>query len=161
MMMKNPKQITLDEFDKRLLRAVQRDGSLTHAQLAEVVHLSPSQCARRLERLRKDGYLAQTVTLLDRERLGLHVLAHVMVSVRSHDHSANEAFYAFVRDAPEVLECFAQTGDIDLLLRVAVGGLEELADFIDRLIESTGGVAALKSCIVLRAIKTTNQLMVR
>ncbi|HBV11519.1 MAG TPA: Lrp/AsnC family transcriptional regulator, partial [Brevundimonas sp.] len=57
MTMKNHKQITLDEFDKRLLRAVQRDGSLTHAQLAEVVHLSPSQCARRLERLRKDGYL--------------------------------------------------------------------------------------------------------
>lgn len=161
MMIKNFTSASLDEFDKRLLRAVQRDGALTHAQLAEVVLLSPSQCARRLDRLRKEGYFTRTVTLLDRERLGLNVLAHVMVSVRSHDHSGNEAFHTFVRDAPEVLECFAQSGDIDLLLRVAVGSLEELADFIDRLIASTGGVATLKSSIVLRAIKTTNQLMVR
>ncbi|WP_291692998.1 Lrp/AsnC family transcriptional regulator [Bradyrhizobium sp.] len=152
--------MSLDAFDIRILRAIQRAGDLTHAQLAEQVHLSASQCARRLERLRQSGYIDRTVTLLNRERLGLAVLAHVLVSLREHQGAQNQAFRQFVIDAPEVLECYMQSGDIDLILKVAVRDLEGLGDFIDRLIAVTGGLAALRSCIVLRSIKTANELVV-
>ena len=150
----------MDEFDIRILRAIQRSGDLTQAQLAEKVHLSASQCARRLERLRCEGYIGHTVTLLDREKLGLTVLAHLLISLREHQREQNEAFRRFVMDAPEVLECHMQSGEIDLLLKVAVRDLDALADFIDRLIGVTGGLAALRSSIVLRSIKTSNEFAV-
>jgi Lrp/AsnC family transcriptional regulator, leucine-responsive regulatory protein len=152
--------VPLDDFDIRILRAIQRSGDLTQAQLAEKAHLSASQCARRLERLRQKGYIDRTVTLLNRERLGLAVLAHVLVSLREHQGEQNEAFRSFIMDAPEVLECHMQSGDIDLILKVAVRDLRALADFIDRLIAVTGGLAALRSSIVLRSIKTANELAV-
>lgn len=153
-------ETALDKFDCQILRAVQRRGDLTHAQLAEQVHLSASQCARRLERLRQAGYIDRIVTLLDRERLGLSVLAHILVSLQTHDGARNEAFYTFVREAPEVLECYMQSGDVDLLLKIAIRDLSALADFIDRLIAATGGLAGLRSYIVLRSIKTTNELAI-
>lgn len=150
----------LDAYDLRLLRAIQREASLTHAKLAESVHLSASQCARRLDRLRADGYVERAVTMLSRERLGLSVLAHVLVSLREHTRERNDAFQRFVLETPEVLECYMQSGEVDLILKVAVRDLAALADFIDRLISVTGGVTALKSSIVLRAIKATTEMPV-
>lgn len=150
----------LDPFDVRLLRTIQRDGDLTNAQLSAQVHLSPSQCARRLDRLRQAGFIERTVTVLNRDRLGLSILAYVLVSLREHEQAQNEAFRRFVIAAPEVLECHMQTGDIDLILKVALRDLDAFAEFLDRLIAATGGLAALKSSIVLRSIKSGNELPV-
>jgi len=150
----------LDRFDLRILRAVQRDGDLTQAKLAEIVHLSASQCARRLDRLRAEGYIEQTIAVLNRERLGLSILAHVFVGLREHSRDGNNTLQSFIRDTPEILECYMQSGDVDLLLKVVVHDLAELADLIDRIIGVTGGANAIRSSIVLRTIKVTNELPV-
>ena len=147
----------MDIFDQRILESVQERADLTHAELADRVHLSPSQCARRLGRLRDEGYIERTVAVLDRKRLGIDVLAHVLISLQAHEGSRNDAFKAFVDDAPEVLECYMQSGDADMLMKVAVTNLEALAGFIDRLIAVSGGLATLRSYIVLRPIKTGNR----
>ncbi|TIP37739.1 Lrp/AsnC ligand binding domain-containing protein, partial [Mesorhizobium sp.] len=73
-----------------------------------------------------------------------------------HEGAQNDAFRRFINDAPEVLESYMQSGDADLLMKVAVRDLEALAEFIDRLIKVSGGLAALRSYIVLRSIKTSN-----
>lgn len=148
----------LDAFDLRLLAAVQRDGDLTHAELAERVHLSPTQCARRLHRLRAEGYLRKMVAILDPGRLGLAVMAHTLVGLRSHDAATNAAFRDFVFRAEEVVECWSQTGDADFLMKILVRDLAHLADFIDRLIAATGGLATLRSSIVLRELKSTTEI---
>ena len=153
--------MTLNSYDLRLLNAIQRDASHTNAKLAEHVHLSASQCARRLDRVRSDGYIERTVAILSRERLGLAILAHIMVGLREHTREQNDAFQQWVRDTPQVLECFMQSGEVDLILKVAVRDLGELADLIDRLIAITGGVNALKSSIVLREIKSGYELPIR
>ncbi len=147
----------MDVYDKRILASVQERADLTHAELAERVHLSPSQCARRLERLRAAGYIERTVAILNRERLGLDVLAHVLISLQVHEGVRNDAFRHFIDEAPEVLECYMQSGDADLLMKVAVPTLEALAAFIDRLIGLSGGLATLRSYIVLRSLKTGNR----
>lgn len=147
----------MDAYDQRILRSIQEAADRTHAELAERVHLSPSQCARRLDRLRAAGYIERTVAILNRERLGLDVLAHVLISLQAHESAQNDAFRRFIDDAPEVLECYMQSGDADLLLKVAVLDLEALASFIDCLIKVSGGLAGLRSYIVLRPLKTGNR----
>jgi Lrp/AsnC family leucine-responsive transcriptional regulator len=147
----------MDAFDRRILQAVQERADVTHAELAERVHLSPSQCARRLDRLRSAGYIDRTISVLNRERLGLSVLAHVLISLQSHVGAQNEAFRNFVELEPGVLECYMQSGDVDFLMKVAVRDLDALANFINDLIKVTGGLAALRSYIVLRPIKTGNR----
>ena len=55
----------LDEIDLRILRAMQGDGKLTIAEIAERVGLSQSPCSRRIAKLESDGIIRGRQTLLD------------------------------------------------------------------------------------------------
>jgi DNA-binding Lrp family transcriptional regulator len=147
-----------DQFDVKLLSLLQRGAEMTHAELSQHVHLSPTQCARRLEKLRKDGYISNLVAVLNPEKLGLRVQAHTLVSLGQHTEEKNEQFRRFIESAPEVLECYAQTGESDLIMKVVATDLDHLGDFLDRMIRISGGLASVKSCIVLKTIKKTNAL---
>ncbi|MGI9169262.1 MAG: Lrp/AsnC family transcriptional regulator, partial [Caulobacteraceae bacterium] len=82
----------LDEFDLRLLAAVQRDGAMTQAELGRRAHLSGSQCSRRLQRLAAAGVIDHYAALLDPRALGLGVTVYVSVSLRSHSDDDIKAF---------------------------------------------------------------------
>ncbi len=148
----------LDAFDLKILAALQRQGDLSHVQLATLVHLSATQCARRLQRLRAEGHIRRVVAILDPARMGVGVMAHTMVGLRSHDAAANAAFRDFVSRADEVVECWSQTGDADFLMKILVRDLAHLSDVLDRLIAVTGGLASLRSSIVLKELKATTEI---
>ena len=63
--------MTLDEIDRRILRALQRNGRMSNADLSEEVHLSPSACHRRVQRMEKEGYIKDYVAQLDARKLGV------------------------------------------------------------------------------------------
>src|SRR5262245_16723771 len=76
--------IELDEFDFRLLGALQADGRLTNQELAERVGLSASQCSRRRARLEESGIIRGYHADLSPEPLGLGVLVFVHVTLSTH-----------------------------------------------------------------------------
>ena len=145
--------VELDRTDLQLLAALQAEGRLTNAELAERVHLSPSACLRRVQRLERDGVIAGYAARVDPERLGLGLQAFVRVQLARHDAAAVAAFTAFVEQWEEVVACHALTGDMDYLLQVAVRDLEHFSRFLlDRLLAG-GQVADVNSSFVLRAVK--------
>ena len=74
--------------------------------------------------------------------------------------NCGEAFEQFVARAPEILECYAQTGDADVIMKIRVRDLDALRDFLDQLLRATGGLASLRSSIVLKTLKEGNNLSV-
>ena len=143
----------LDRIDLLLLGELQRDGRQANAELAERVHLSPSACLRRVQRLERDGVIAGYRAELDPERIGLGLQAFVRVQLRQHDPGTVDAFAAFVNAWDEVVACHALTGDMDYLLQVAVRDLEHFSRFLlDRLL-GQAGVADVNSSFVLRTVK--------
>ena len=148
----------LDEFDIRLLAAVQADSEMTQAELSEKVNLSPTQCARRLDRLRKENYVERAVAILNPAQLGFKVVAHTAVRLNAHTEEGNRQLLRFIESAPEILECYSQTGDADFLMKIVVRDLDQLSAFVDRMIRSTGGLASIRSAIVLKTIKNTTEL---
>ena len=143
----------LDRTDLQLLAALQSDGRLTNAELAERVHLSPSACLRRVQRLQRDGVVAGYAARVDPERLGLGLQAFVRVQLARHDAAAIAAFTGLVEQWDEVIACHALTGDMDYLLHVAVRDLEHFSRFLlDRLLNDAG-VADVNSSFVLRTVK--------
>ena len=145
--------IDLDRTDLQLLAALQGEGRLTNAELAERVHLSPSACLRRVQRLERDGVIAGYAARVDAERLGLGLQAFVRVQLARHDAASIDAFSAFVEQWEEVVACHALTGDMDYLLHVAVRDLEHFSRFLlDRLL-AQAGVADVNSSFVLRTVK--------
>ena len=145
--------IDLDRTDLLLLAALQHEGRLTNAELAERVHLSPSACLRRVQRLERDRVIAGYRAQVDPARLGLDLEAFVRVQLSHHDRAAVEAFAVAVNAWDEVVACHALTGDMDYLLHVMVRDLEHFSRFLlDRLL-GQAGVADVNSSFVLRTVK--------
>lgn len=74
----------LDQFDIKLLAALQQDSEVTQSELSQKINLSATQCARRLERLRNEQYIQSVVAILNPAKLGFSVVAHTLVSLRAH-----------------------------------------------------------------------------
>lgn len=148
----------LDAFDVKILALLQSQGDLSQIELSERVHLSASQCARRIARLKQDQFIARFVAVLNPQKLGLTIWAHSHVSLRLHEDAANQKFRRFIKLRPEVTECYAQTGEADYFLKICVRDLIALNEILNDIIAATGGVAALRTSIVLEEIKRTTEL---
>ncbi|MCF7223627.1 Lrp/AsnC family transcriptional regulator [Marilutibacter chinensis] len=143
----------LDRTDLLILAELQRSGRQSNAELAERVHLSPSACLRRVQRLEREGVIAGYRAEVDPERLGLGLQAFVRVQLADHGADAISAFSRFVNDWDEVVACHALTGDMDYLLHIAVQDLDHFSRFLlDRLLNQSG-VADVNSSFVLRTVK--------
>ena len=157
-MIKNLKNIMLDNIDKAALRALQTDGKLTNVDLAKHIHLSPPATHARLRRLEKDGYIRQYTAIVNREKAGYDLLCFVHVSLQIHQVEQVEKFRKLVRQMPEVLECHHITGEYDYLLKVVLRNRKDLERFaVDRL-TPIPGVARIHTSLALAEIKSTTAL---
>ena len=145
----------LDSVDARILDLLQRDASLSIADIAEKVGLSSSPAWRRIERLKRAGVILRQVTLLDHEKLGLNfeVFASVKLQLPSRDNL--EKFEAAVADWPEVVECSTVTGQVDYVLRVITRDMHAYDDFLRDKMLALGLVSDVQSRIIMRTPKRT------
>ena len=149
--------MTLDNFDVKLLSAIQERGDITLGELAEKVCLSSSQCSRRLQRLRDDGYINRVTALLSPQKLGFSLKSYVQVTLRSHAVEHTDEFSTFVEHSPQVLECCMLTGDADYVLKVVEADLKAFDRFVQGLLRLPC-IATVRSSLVLRDLKETTDL---
>ena len=148
----------LDSFDRRLLAELQARGDLGPAELSERLHLSASQCSRRIQRLKEEGYVVETVARLSREHLHLGVTAYVLISLKSHAPHAMDNFLKLVRLSPEIIECASTTGEADFVLKICTRDLQSYNMFLSEKILLSDEVATARSNIVLQQQKDTTCL---
>ena len=144
---------TLNEQDRRLLRALQEDARISNQALAERAGMSASACWRRVRALEEAGTIRRYATLVDAPAAGLafHAIAHVMLT--RHDHRHVDTFIAEVRRRPEVLDCFATTGEADYHLRVVCENLDAYNRFLEGFLFRLPGIANVRTNLVLKDIK--------
>lgn len=146
-------RVPLDAFERRILAELQANGRLTNQELAERVGLSPSPCWRRVRALEDAGVIRRTVTLLDPDKVGLGESVFCNVTLERHTEGAVEQFEQEIMRHPEILECYAMTGDADYLLRVVVDEVRSYDRFLQDFIFRLPGVAHVRSHFALRAVK--------
>ena len=151
--------MTLDKLDKRILQALQRDGSITNLELAEQIGLSPSPCARRVKQLEEAGIINKQVTLLNASKLDLKLTALIQISMDRHTPDRFEVFEKQVRSYPEVIECLLITGQsADYQLKVVVPDMECYQEFLLNKITRIEGVTDVHSSFMLREVINTTEL---
>src|SRR3954471_23026458 len=107
----------LDQFDLQILNAVQKDDSRTAESLAQSVALSPSAIARRLRRLRAEGWIARTIALLSPKLTEVRLRAIVFVQLSEHANRAGKAaLHRRLSSNDAVQFCFDMTGAYDILI---------------------------------------------
>lgn len=148
----------LDEFDIRLLNALQGNSRLTSIELSQVVHLSPTQCQRRLKKLEESDVICSYSAIIDRERVGFEIIAIINVSLGNHSHYPVDDFKQLVNTHPEVLECWTMIGEYDFMLKVVAKNLNDLTNFMMKELLDMPIVANIRSNILLQQIKMTTAL---
>ena len=153
--------ISMDNFDLKMLVALQEDGRLTNQQLADSVGLSASQCSRRRMRLEEEGVISGYHADLASERLGFNVIAFVHITLATHSPDNAQHFRDLVRRVDDVQEAYSLTGDADYLLKIILRDLKSLSDIVNNVLMPHPSVAHVRSSIVLDRLKATAKLPLR
>jgi Lrp/AsnC family transcriptional regulator len=147
----------LDRYDYAILGALQVDGTLSVAELAEKVGLSSTPCWKRLKRLEEDGYIDRRVAIVNRRKAGLPVTVFVSVRTSQHDEKWLAKFAAGVIALPEVQEFHRMSGDVDYLLKVVTTDIEGYDRFYKKLIK-VANLTGVSSAFSMEQIKYTTAL---
>lgn len=150
--------VALDDSDRRLLRALQKDASASQAELAEQAGVSASQVSRKISRLKDEGVLRAVVGLLDPERAGLTVSAIIRVRLRDHGEGNLRAFRSMLAGMPEATLCVMVTGEADYLLRLVARDLPHFQEIVQSKLLRCAAIAHVESSIVLEVLKDTTEL---
>src|SRR6516162_288941 len=151
----------MDDFDIRLLKALQEDGRLTNNELAERIGLSASQCSRRRAALEDSGVIESYHAVLSVEAIGLDVMVFVQVGLATQSPDSGQAFIKLVNSIEEVQEAFSLTGDADFLIKMAVPDLKTLSHLLNDVLLPHRSVAHVHSYVVLERVKQTTRLPLR
>ena len=144
----------MDAIDLKILKALHRDGRLTHQELSAQVGLSPTPCARRIRHLERDGIIKGYGARINEAALGFEVSVFVSVRLDQQVDDRLRHFERNVRTFPEVVDCWLMTGNRDYLMRIATADLKEFEQFLVGRLTKVPGVASIESSIPLRRVKS-------
>ncbi len=150
----------LDAMDCRILQVLQRHGRISNADLADAVHLSPSACHRRVQRLEADGVIAGYAALLDLRRVGRPTTVFVEITLAGQSDEILDAFEREVARVPDVLECHLMAGSADYLLKIVAADTEDFARIHRRYLSRLPGVVQMQSSFALRTVLRTTAVQV-
>lgn len=143
----------LDETDRKLLDALQRDDRRSLAELSAETGVPASTVNDRIRRLVRNGVIAGFHARLAPEALGLDLLAFVLVGW--NDPKVEQAFLDRIQASPAVLECHHVTGIWNYLLKVRVGTTRDFEAFLSDVVKGTEGVQRTETIIALSSAKET------
>lgn len=150
----------IDRIDKAILRLLQRDASISNVSLAAKVHLSPPACLRRVERLKKTGFIKGIVALLNADALEAGMLVMIGVVL---DRSTPDSFADFEKAAVKVsgcMECHIVTGEFDYFMLIRTRNSDSFNKLHADQLLYLPGVRQIRSFMVLKQVLSTTQLPV-
>ena len=145
--------VELDDFDRRLLDALQADNRRTGEELAAIVGLSPAACLRRVQRLRDEKVIERDVSILAPEALGRRLTMVVLVTLERESPDVVDGFKRSMRQAPEVMQCYYVTGAADFVLVLTADDMADYEDFTRRYLFERN-VRRFETMAVMDRVKT-------
>jgi Lrp/AsnC family transcriptional regulator, leucine-responsive regulatory protein len=143
----------LDLTDIKIIRELQRDGSLSNVALAKRVHLSPSPCLARVKALERQGVIERYVALANAAKLGLGLNVFVSISLKNQRKETLAEFERRIALHEEVMECYLMSGDSDYLIRVALTDISALERFILEQLTPIPEVEKIRSSFALKQVR--------
>jgi len=146
-------QNELDKTDIGILRLLQEDASLTNKELSYKLNKSIATIHERIKRLKEQGYIRKTVALLDRKKVGSHLIAFAQVLLNDHTVNTLNSFEKEVSKFPEVMECLQMTGAYDFFLKIATSDMDTYHHFYREKLAALPNITTVQSFFVLSEAK--------
>ncbi len=146
----------LDRIDQKILDVLATDGRLPIARLAEQAGISASPCWKRVQRLEKIGVIAGYTADITLAKIVDVQIVIMQVALRHHGAAAYARFEAWVRKTPEIIECFAATGEYDYHLKLATVGMDRYRSLTEEMLADELGVDRVYSHVVTRTVAASS-----
>ena len=148
----------MDDFDKKILKCLQEDATISTAGLSEKVGLSTTPCWRRLQILEEKGFIEKRVAIINKIKLnlGLTVIVNIKTSKHSKDWLVN--FKKSLIHIPEIVEILRLSGDTDYSLKILVPNMAEYDRVYQEIISKIDDLYDVSSSFVMEEIKSTTKL---
>lgn len=150
--------VSLDDIDKKILKAFQKNSRTTTKELSVDLKLSSTPIYERIKRLEREGYIKDYVALLDRDKIGKPMLAYCNVLLKEHAKPFLEKFEKDVVKFSEVVECYYIAGSYDYLLRVVVKDIAEYQNFLVNKLAALDNIQNAQSMFVMTEVKWSTSL---
>ncbi len=149
---------TLDKFDLAILQELQNDGRLTNAELAQRVGLSAAPCWRRVRALEEAGFIQGYRAILNRDKLGLGVLAFVRLDAERNSGDVTRRLEAAIQAIPEVVSCHYISGAGTFELHVVCTDLEHFSRLAREVLINLPNVKDMHTSFSLGEVKAGGAL---
>jgi Lrp/AsnC family leucine-responsive transcriptional regulator len=148
----------LDRHDVILLTELQRDARQTVQQLAAAAGLSGTPCWKRVKEMEAAGIIRGYTALVDREKVGLQLCVLAEVNLTRHNEDDVLRFERAVAESPQIVSCYATTGQADYVIKVLVPDIKSYEAFLHETAFKLPGVTHVRSSVVLKEVKAETRL---
>jgi Lrp/AsnC family leucine-responsive transcriptional regulator len=145
--------VYLDEFDRKILAVLRKDGRITFTELAQQVGLSKTPCQQRVKRLVESGVILGFRAIIDPAKLGLDHVAFAEVKLSDTREAALKEFNTAVRQIPEVEECHMIASSFDYLLKVRTSDIRKYRMVLGEKISSLPHVASTSTFVAMETVR--------
>lgn len=149
----------LDRIDLAILDVLQRNGRISNVNLAKEVNLSPSPCLDRVKKLESDGYIQGYAARLNPMKLGLPLVAHVEITLKSSTESVFSTFKEYIVKIPQVASCDMVAGGFDYIVKIRVKDMAQYREVLGQIVEIPG-VSTNHTYMVIEHIKQDTGIVV-
>ena len=146
----------LDEYDKKIIKYLQEDSSISNIDLSKKIGLAPSSCLLRVKNLKEQRILKQFTAVVDEKMLGYEITCFAKISMHPLNRETSNQFIEEARKIPEIVECYTITGDSAFMLKVVAKNFQYYRDFIFDKLLSVPYVSNIETSIVVAIEKKTN-----
>ena len=114
----------MDAIDSNIIKILAKGADVTATEMSRELHFSIPAINKRVRTLKKDGIIKNFTIVTDNKKIGKPILSFVLITLKSVEHT--QPFFAYVEEDPDILECYAVTGEYDCLLKICASSMEDL-----------------------------------
>lgn len=148
--------VNLDEYDKKIVKYLQEDSSISNIDLSKKIGLAPSSCLLRVKNLKEQKILKQFTAVVDEKMLGYDITCFAKVSMHPLNRETSNLFIEAAREIPEIVECYTITGDAAFMLKIVAKNFQYYRDFIFDKLLSVPNVSNIETTVIVATEKKTN-----
>ena len=146
----------LDEYDKKIIKYIQEDSSISNIDLSRKIGLAPSSCLLRVKNLREQGVIKQYTAIVDEKMLGYEITCFCSVSMQPLTRETSTAFIEQAKKIPEIVECYTVTGDSAFILKIVAKSFQDYRDFIFDKLLAVPNVSNIETTVIVGTEKKSS-----
>ncbi|WP_271271116.1 Lrp/AsnC family transcriptional regulator [Aliamphritea hakodatensis] len=150
--------MSIDKFDKEILRRLQKDGKKQNKDLADEIGLSQSPCSRRVKHLEDTNIIREYVALVEPAAVGFPISIYANVALDKQTKESVKHFEDAIMNYPEVMECYLVTGKYDYILRIVAQSIDSYQTFLMDKLTLIEGVKNIQTTITMKPVKYSTSI---